>query len=174
MVSSFVNYSFIIGEWLIKQDALDTEMIESLEGEVLIGIPSLAVLHCIEKTNNFAGIDENIHFANGHSIDPINNNLPIDIKRMLLMILKGSQIYKEIEFNYETYDEFRLNIIKSHAFDSNIQFHDKQKELYQLIYKIALPITQIKEYKEKYMNVLEFLNIIVKNKGCKTSKNTIS
>ena len=53
LVDSFVNYTFTIGEWLIEKRALTKEIIQDMDGEVIIGIPSLAILNCIEGTSQF-------------------------------------------------------------------------------------------------------------------------
>ena len=154
IIASFVNYSFTIGEWLIKEKIISSDDIEEMDATVLIGIPSLAVLHCIEKTSNFD--DEFIYLATGKKLDPATIlHLPDVYKTLFQKILEGSKLYIEIGFNYDTYDKFRENIIKSH--NEQIEFDEKCKALRTLLYGIALEISQIDEYKQKFANVLELL-----------------
>ena len=162
LVTSFVNYSFMVGEWLVKKEALTNDMIEEMGNDIILGIPSLAILHCIEKSSNFD--DGKIHFATGTSLHPVWNPFDEDFKKLFKLISKGVEIYKSIEFNYESYDQFRINVIKkSNEFSGegmDIEFTGQENELYKVIYAVALSISQIKEYKDNYLHVISLLQTI--------------
>ncbi len=155
IVESFVNYSFTIGEWLIVQKALNREMIEDMGHDVILGIPALCVLHCIEKTSNFE--DGCIHLATNHKINPETPHLTIGIQHFMKQMLQGATVYRKIPFTYETYRQFKIKVIKSYHIDTNVEWEESKLELKNIITAIALGITQIQEYKEKYGDVLKLL-----------------
>ena len=155
LVDSFVNYTFTIGEWLINKGALTKDIIEEMDGEVIIGIPSLAVLHCIEGTSQFE--DGCIHLATGQSVDINTPNLDAVVKELLSKIILGVRIYRQINFNYQSYEKFKLDTMRCLNVNT-IMFDDPlQKQLHQIIYGIGLRITQIREYKDNYANVINLL-----------------
>ncbi len=155
IVVSFVNISFEIGEQLIKNRLLTSDDIDAMETKILIGLPSLSVLHCIEKTTNFN--DGYTHFATGTTIHPINNNFPQIIKDLLKSIMDGVKIYNKINFTNESYDGFKTNIIISYDTDADVIFDDDQKNLRDVIVGVAWKISQIDAYKTNYTNVLNVL-----------------
>ena len=169
LVSSFVNYTFAIGEWLISKKALTKNIIRDMEGEIIIGIPCLAVLNCIAFSSQFS--DGNIHLATGEVI-PLNQQKGEpqredvfkreDVLKLLKTLVKGEQIYRKIEFNYDSYDAFKLIVMKQTSYDNNDNNFQNtlEHELYKILYGISLGITQIKEYKDNYSNVIGLLESI--------------
>ena len=157
IVTSFVNISFNIGEWLLQNGTLTMDDIEEMDTTVLIGIPSLAVLHCIEKTSNFD--DGMVHVATGKSISPTINQYNIETKELLKKIVDGATVYRTINFNYDTYDQFKKNLILCHKED--LDFDDNHKLLHTIVTGITIKITQRNEYKQKFINVLSLLKEII-------------
>ena len=158
LVNSFVNYTFTVGEWLIDKGALTKELIQEMDGEVIIGIPSLAVLNCIEGTSQFE--DNQVHLATGAVISPDTPGLNETVKELLAKILLGATMYRQIDFNYKTYEKFKLDTMRS-LNDNTVEFEGElQKQLHQIIYGIGLKITQIREYKNNYNNVISLLETI--------------
>ncbi|QKF94500.1 hypothetical protein QKU48_gp1042 [Fadolivirus algeromassiliense] len=156
IVLSFVNKSFEIGEWLLSEHVISQDDLDECQAPILIGLPCLAILHCIEKTSNFD--DGYVHLAVDRCIDPNNPVYDMRIRNLLNKILTGSTLYRTIPFSYNTYAAFKKSIIEKIKHD--IYFQDEQNELFKILYDIALTITQINEYKDKFMNVINFLSIL--------------
>jgi len=146
-VISFANISFDMGLWAIQKNALVKDDIELVDGKILMGIPGLATLHCIEKTANFD--DGCVHFSSGNVIHPTENEFPDAIKSLLGALVKGAEIYRLIEF--------KLDLLRSYDDEDEVVFTDKQKALREVISAIALNITQINAYKQNYANVMNVL-----------------
>ena len=160
LVKSFVNYTFTIGEWLIEKGVLTKELIEDMDGEVILGIPSLAVLNCIKGTSQFDGNE--IHLATGNKVSTNFPGLSEDVKMLLSKILEGATLYRKIEFNYKSYDKFRIDTVVS-LNNNEVEFDSElHKQLHQIMYGIALKITQIEEYKKNYGSVISLLESMCK------------
>lgn len=156
IVVSFVNKSFEIGEWLLREAVIDQEDLDDCDGTILIGIPCLAILHCIEKSSNFD--DGFVHLAVDKCVDSNDPRFVGGIKVILDKIIQGTKFYRLVEFNYESYDNFKKNVILNNK--QSVNFTDNERELYKILYDVALGITQINEYKQKFINVINCLNEI--------------
>lgn len=157
LVNSFVNYTFSVGEWLIHAKILNSDIIEDMEGEIILGIPSLAILNCISFTSQFE--DSCVRLATGSivSLDDVSE----EIRPLLEAVLQAVKLFRQIDFNYVTYEAFRIKLFKSfneYTFDETDD--PLQKQLREIIYGITLQVTQIREYKENYLNVIELLKSI--------------
>jgi hypothetical protein len=152
-VISFVNKSFEIGEKLIDEKLINNDDLDDLGSCIIIGLPLLAVLHCIEKSSNFD--DGNIYLSVDQSIKPDSRKFPSQIQQMLIKMQEGIVIYRSIDFTCETYEKFKKSIIDKHKIDTDIE--EQYKELYNILYDITLHITQIDEFKKTYANIIELL-----------------
>ncbi len=159
IVVSFVNISFELGESLLKQNLITKDDIDETGMIVLVGIPCLSVLHCVE--NSVARNDDKIHFANGSSLSRLQIDLfPSDIRTLLLGLLDAIQVFKQLGLNVEQYRLFKRCVLRGEDLESiqtNSECLRRSKNLYTKVKGIALKITQLSAYKANFNNVLNLL-----------------
>lgn len=160
IVISFVNKSFELGEWLLKEGVLTKDDLDECGNEIIVGLPLLAILHCVEKSANFD--DGCVHLAVNKMISPYDPAYNNDIRKILHAILAATHIYRRINFNYNSYEDFKKGIILK--IKDKKEFYGELNELYKILYGVSLGITQIEEYKQKFINVINFLSTLdIKN-----------
>ena len=156
IVTSFINKSFELGEWLLEEKVINKDDLEDCENVILVGVPALSILHCIEKSSNFE--DRLVHLAVDRSLDPEDHRCSEEIKAVLRKIVQAKAIYREIPFTTWTYDLFRKKMVLNHK--NNMHFRPVEKNLLNSVTEIALMITQIDLYKQKFLNVVETLKAL--------------
>ena len=154
IVASFLNKAYDEGEWLLREGILNKEDLKDGEDAVLLGIPSLTILHCIEKSSNFN--DGLIHLAIDKTVNPEDPRYTGPVKVILQKIGVGAQLFQKVEFTHETYAIFKRKLVMKHKF--NVRFRDIEKDLFKLTYELTLLITQVDLFKLKYLNVVSVLH----------------
>ncbi len=159
IVVSFLNISFELGEYLLKQDLITKDDIKESGMIVIVGIPCLSVLHCVEKSA--VRNDNKIHFASGYSISRLQAEMyPNDVKILLIGLLDAIQVFKQLRLTSDQYLIYKRCILREEDLDL-IQTDSESlrtgRNLYSKVKGIALKITQLSEYKASYNNVLNLL-----------------
>lgn len=154
IVTSFLNTAYSEGEWCVNEGIINKEDLKDGEDAVLFGIPSLTILHCLEKSSNFH--DGLIHLAIDKTVNPEDPRYNGPVKIILEKIRAGTQHFQQVEFTQETYAIFKRKLILRHKF--NVRFRNIEKDLFKLTCELTLLITQIDLFKLKYLNVVNVLN----------------
>lgn len=157
IVLSFLNKAYECGEWLVQEGVVNKEDLKDGEDAVLLGIPSLTILHCIERSSSFE--DEFIHLSIDKTVDAEDPRYTGDVKEILQKIRNGKKLYRKIAFTNASYDIFRRKMVLRHKF--SVCFRETEKDLFKLIVELTLLITRIDVFKKSFLNVVDVLKLSI-------------
>lgn len=150
ITKSFTEQTYGVGEWLVNKRCITKEHLEDMESTVLIGIPSVLILNCIQFSSEFS--DDLVHLANGETLEPENEESDYTL---LSNIIKGVELYKNINFNTKSYNTFKCNIVKN--MDQSVEFGKDQQKLLSHIYKMALNLIKLQKYTNNFSEIINVL-----------------
>ena len=146
ILENFLNRSFEELEYAITENLLSIEHLRNREPVVLLGIPILAIFECIVRSQYQ---NNEIILSSGHKLS--NHNSPPLFKDIITIMIEASKILHQLNWSHIQIINFKKQTIHS-MISNNDTISNSQ--LYSLLYKISIQITQTSHFKNRFENVL--------------------